>query len=98
MRIPRRWARALLGGSRFWMICGAGLQRGDTTVIRGKQTIHGMGGVDKTRAAVEYGWTHEADYNALLFVAADSPERLRANLAALCGPLVLNLPEQERAS
>ena len=55
--------------------------------------IHGMGGIGKTRAAVEYAWTHAADYTALLFVQADSPEALRRNLAALTEPLAL--PERE---
>jgi len=64
-------------------------------VIRGAQAIHGMGGVGKTRAAVEYAWQHEHDYSALLFITADSPESLQRNLAALCGPLVLDLPEHE---
>jgi hypothetical protein len=53
-----------------------------------------MGGVGKTRAAVEYAWEHAADYRALLFLSADSPGALERNLAALCGPLVLDLPEQ----
>ena len=66
-----------------------------TTVIKGHRTIHGMGGVGKTRAAIEYAWKHADDYNALLFVAADSPSDLYRNIAALCGPLVLNLPEQD---
>jgi tetratricopeptide (TPR) repeat protein len=64
--------------------------------IRGKRTIHGMGGVGKTRAAIEYAWKHANDYNALLFISADTPEALRSNFAALCGPLVLNLPEQDQ--
>ena len=63
------------------------------TVIRGAHAIHGMGGIGKTRAAVEYAWQHEAHYNALLFISADSPEALTRNLAALTGPLVLDLPE-----
>jgi hypothetical protein len=63
-------------------------------VIKGKRTIHGMGGVGKTRAAIEYAWKHADDYSALLFISADTPEALHRNLAALCGPLVLNLHEQ----
>ena len=63
-------------------------------VIKGKRTIHGMGGVGKTRAAIEYAWKHADDYRALLFISADTPEALHRNLAALCGPLVLNLPDQ----
>jgi tetratricopeptide (TPR) repeat protein len=68
--------------------------RGATTVIRARQAVHGMGGVGKTRAAVEYAWAHAHDYVALLFVTADSRDALDSNLAALCGPLVLDLPEQ----
>ncbi len=67
---------------------------GHATAIVGK-ALHGLGGVGKTRLAVEYAWRHEADYSALLLVVADSPENLRRNLAALVGPLVLDLPEQE---
>jgi hypothetical protein len=45
-------------------------------VIKGKRTIHGMGGVGKTRAAIEYAWKHANDYRALLFISADTPEAL----------------------
>jgi hypothetical protein len=38
---------------------------------------------------------HRDEYSALLFVLAESPEALRRNLAVLCAPAVLNLPEQE---
>ena len=34
--------------------------------------MHGLGGVGKTRAAVEYAWRHADDYTALLFVSAPS--------------------------
>ena len=57
-------------------------------------TVHGLGGVGKTRAAVEYAQRHAAEFTALLFVRADSPEALKTNLAALCGPLVLDLEEK----
>lgn len=63
-------------------------------IIKGHRTIHGMGGVGKTRAAIEYAWRNAEKYNALLFVSADSAQALQRNLANLCGPLVLNLPEQ----
>jgi tetratricopeptide (TPR) repeat protein len=62
------------------------------------QAIHGLGGVGKTRAAVEYGWRQASDYeNALLFVSARSPADFRSNLAALCNGEILNLPEQNNA-
>lgn len=61
------------------------------------RSIHGLGGVGKTRLAVEYAWRHRDDYTALLFVTADSPANLRRNLAELVGPLVLDLREAQEA-
>src|SRR3954447_12507176 len=67
---------------------------GRATAIAGK-AVHGLGGVGKTRLAVEYAWRYTADYTALLFVGAGPPADLRRNLAALCDRNVLDLPEQE---
>ena len=67
---------------------------GGATAIVSK-ALYGMGGIGKTRAAVEYAWAHREDYAALLFVQADSPEELRRNLAGLARPL--QLPEREEA-
>ena len=53
--------------------------------------LHGLGGVGKTQLAVEYAWKHLGGYEAVLWVRADSPETLEANLAGLAG--VLGLPE-----
>ena len=59
------------------------------------QAIHGLGGVGKTQLAVEYAWKHRAEYDAVLWVVADSPASAAANLAALCRANVLNLPEAD---
>ncbi|MFO1429245.1 MAG: NB-ARC domain-containing protein [Candidatus Competibacteraceae bacterium] len=67
---------------------------GHATAIVGR-AVHGLGGVGKTRLAVEYAWRHSRDYRALLFVSAGTPQGLDANLAALVGPKVLDLPERE---
>lgn len=64
---------------------------GRATAIAGK-AVHGLGGVGKTRLAVEYAWKHAAEYHAALFVVAGSPADLQRNLAALCE--VLDLPER----
>jgi hypothetical protein len=67
---------------------------GGTTAIVSK-ALYGMGGIGKTRAAVEYAWAYREDYAALLFAQATSAEELRRNLAGLAGPLLL--PERETA-
>ncbi len=64
---------------------------GRPAAITAQLAVQGLGGVGKTRAAVEYAWTHHQDYAALLCVNADSPEALTRNLAALTGPL--GMPE-----
>ena len=51
--------------------------------------VHGLGGVGKTRAALEYAWRHDKDYTALLFVSAPTAAELRANLANLAGVLAI---------
>ena len=65
---------------------------GQATAIAGK-AVHGLGGVGKSRLAIEYGWRYAAEYSAVLFVGAGSPADLRRNLAALCA--VLDLAERE---
>lgn len=66
--------------------------RGAGVLVR---ALHGLGGIGKSRLAVEYAWKHEADYSALLFVRAESAAALTANLAALAGAEVIDLPEAE---
>jgi tetratricopeptide (TPR) repeat protein len=57
--------------------------------------LYGLGGIGKTRAAIEYARANVDEFTALLFVRADSPENLQSNLAALCAADVLNLPARE---
>ena len=65
--------------------------------LTARQAIHGLGGVGKTRLAIEYALRQASDYeNALLFVSARSPTDFRINLAALCNAEVLNLPERDK--
>jgi tetratricopeptide (TPR) repeat protein len=58
-------------------------------------TVYGLGGIGKTRAAIEYAHRYAEEYTALLFVRADTPGGLQQNLATLCGPTVLDLPEKD---
>ena len=65
------------------------------TAITQPAAIHGLGGVGKTRLAVEYAIhsLNDKTYTAALFVSADSVFSLHTNLAALAAPDLLNLPE-----
>jgi tetratricopeptide (TPR) repeat protein len=74
---------------------GAGAGR--AVGVLATQAIHGLGGVGKTRLAVEYAWRYQSDYTALLFVSADTPANLHRNLAELVGPLVLDLRDAQEA-
>jgi tetratricopeptide (TPR) repeat protein len=57
--------------------------------------LHGLGGIGKTRLAIEYAWSREAIYSALLFVRASDGTALNAGLAALTAFENLDLPEKE---
>jgi hypothetical protein len=48
--------------------------------------LHGLGGIGKTRLAIEYAWSREAVYSALLFVSASDGAALNAGLAGLTAP------------
>lgn len=70
---------------------GEHLQKQGGVALTQTVALHGLGGVGKTQLAVEYAWKHLGGYEAVLWVRADSPETLDANLAGLAG--VLGLPE-----
>ena len=73
------------------------LGKGEAVAITATpHTLHGLGGMGKTRLAVEFAWRNLARYRAALFVVAESPERLRAELASLAGPRVLGLLDREQ--
>jgi tetratricopeptide (TPR) repeat protein len=55
----------------------------------------GLGGLGKTRLAIEYAWSREAVYSALLFVSASDGAALNAGLAGLTAFEILDLPEKE---
>src|SRR5262249_34115674 len=63
------------------------LRKGLTPSDARARVVHGLGGVGKTRAALEYAWRYAAEYTALLFVSAPTPAELRAHLASLVGVL-----------
>ncbi len=64
-----------------------GVADGRAAAIVNRLAVHGLGGVGKTRVALEYAWAHADQYSALLFISAPTPAELRANLANLVGVL-----------
>ncbi len=74
------------------------LSDGPATAITQAQTLFGLGGIGKTRLAVEHAWRSGDRYDKALFVVAESPQALRSNLARLSRPSLLDLPQIETAS
>ena len=71
-----------------------GVGEAGRAVIHAKPaSLHALGGVGKTQLAIEFGLAHEDQFDALLFITADSPSALETGLAGLAG--VLGLPEQD---
>ncbi len=58
------------------------------------QAIEGLGGIGKTRLAIEFGWWvwNNKKAPAVFFVSAETLERLNASLASLADKKYLNLP------
>jgi hypothetical protein len=85
------------GRSTFLDRLHASLTRpdGGTAAIAGK-AVHGMGGVGKTRAAVEYAWAHRDDYTALFLLDAETPDKLHTVLAALAARFTCPPPRHPR--
>lgn len=80
----------LKGRDEFLRRLREGLARcGEIVIV--SQALYGLGGTGKTRAAVEYAWTHAREYTALLFVPAETSEALWRNLTALAGRLMPTL-------
>ena len=59
--------------------------------------IHGLGGIGKTRIAVEYAHANRDEFTAILYVSADSPQSIDTNIAGLCSSKALDLPQQTEA-
>ena len=68
-------------------------QGGRTAVTSRVQALYGMGGLGKTRLAIEYGLAHEENYSALLFLSGENPAALEAGLQGLAG--LLGVPDHE---
>jgi tetratricopeptide (TPR) repeat protein len=70
------------------------LQSTASRTVAVTQVLHGLGGVGKTRLAIEYAHRYANDYCAVLFASADTPTNLESNLARLVAADALDLKEQ----
>ncbi len=63
------------------------------------QAIEGLGGIGKTRLAIEFGWWvwENKKAPAVFFVSAETLERLNASLAALAADDLLKLQDRKEA-
>lgn len=65
-----------------------------------RQVVNGLGGMGKTRLAVEYAWRYREDYTAVLLVNGESEGALGRELASLAGVFHLDVdpsaPEPQR--
>jgi CO dehydrogenase nickel-insertion accessory protein CooC1 len=50
--------------------------------------IHGLGGIGKTRIAVEYIYAYERDYNAIFWANADTNDTLTLSFVAMARQLL----------
>lgn len=55
----------------------------------------GLGGIGKTQVTLQYAHLHRTDYRAVLWVSADSAQRLQAELSALAAPLGLPVAQEQ---
>lgn len=69
------------------------LQIGGPTILAQSCAISGLGGIGKTRLAVEYAYRHRQRYQAVLWCRADTREALVSSYVALAKHL--HLPEQD---
>lgn len=65
------------------------LARNEAAVLRQPLAIHGLGGVGKTRVALEYAYRHRDEYSMCWWIRAEDSASRISDYAALAGPLGL---------
>ena len=89
--LPFRTNRFFKGRSAEMEMLRQLLTRNNVAAVTQPVALHGLGGVGKTQLALEYAWRFEHEYQAVLWVKADSVDALHTNVAALTE--ILQLPE-----
>ena len=68
------------------------LSTGEPTALGQPQAISGLGGIGKTQLALEYAYKYRQDYQAVLWIQADTRENLTTSYLTLAR--LLSLPEK----
>jgi tetratricopeptide (TPR) repeat protein len=69
------------------------LQTGQPVTIGQTHAISGLGGIGKTQIAIEYAYRHRHDYQAVLWLRAETRDELISGCVALAD--LLQLPERQ---
>jgi transcriptional regulator with XRE-family HTH domain len=91
--VPQQQDMFFTGRDEVFRSLRALLTPGSTTALT--QAISGLGGIGKTHTAVEYAYRFHQDYEAVLWLQADSWETLVSACVQLADELAL--PEQKEA-
>ena len=88
--------RDFIGRDEALAELGEALRTTGSSTVTAPTAIEGLGGIGKTRLALEYAWRHLADYDHIYFLRADTPATLADGLSSLAGPALLALlPDTE---
>jgi hypothetical protein len=97
--VPRRHTAFFTGRSAVLDHLVAAFRRENEAGMISPQALTGLGGMGKTQVAAEYAYRFRQDYQAVLWLRAESQESLLADLQALARQIRLSpqvLHEQQR--
>src|SRR5262245_31304817 len=89
--VPRRRDPNFVGREEELAALEKALAAAGSSALTLPVAVHGLGGVGKTLLAVEFAHRHDADYTAVLWLAAEEPTALASAFADLAREL--RLPE-----
>jgi tetratricopeptide (TPR) repeat protein len=89
--VPRRHIHFFTGRDHLLEQLFDGFRSENTGEIVSPQALIGLGGIGKTQAVAEYAYRYRAEYQAILWVRAETREDLMTDFKTIAG--LLNLPQ-----